>query len=119
MVRLCGFVQLCGSCSFRGVGVTICCPGPIGTGSEETPRVIYGAEGLISQHSADTKGRLSPARCAQLIANAMAHGVNECWIAKHPVLAIGEFMTTWLLATCQSLVNESVDWSTKSAHNIS
>eukprot|EP00877_Chromochloris_zofingiensis_P006070 jgi/Chrzof1/1716/Cz10g18120.t1 len=86
------FAGLATEVADQGVGVTICCPGPIGTGSEETPRVIYGAEGLISQHSADTKGRLSPARCAQLIANAMAHGVNECWIAKHPVLAIGYIM---------------------------
>lgn len=69
--------------------MTIVCPGPISTGSPDAPRVVYGAEGLISQPQHGSKGKVSPARCARLVADAAAHGVQEAWIAKHPVLLIG------------------------------
>jgi len=73
----------------RGVGVTIICPGPISTGSPDSPRLIFGSTGLIPQPHTGSKGKMAPERCAALIANAMAHGVNEAWIAKHPVLLMG------------------------------
>ncbi|KXZ46596.1 hypothetical protein GPECTOR_42g807 [Gonium pectorale] len=72
-----------------GVRVTICCPGPVATGSEEAPRVVYGPTGRIVQNATGAANRLDPARAAQLIANAAAHGVDEAWMAKHPVLAVG------------------------------
>ncbi|PNW86961.1 hypothetical protein CHLRE_02g103100v5 [Chlamydomonas reinhardtii] len=83
------FSTLATEVSDTGVGVTMCCPGPVATGSEETPRVVYGANGRIVQNNTGASNRLDPARAAQLIASAAAHGVDEAWIAKHPVLAVG------------------------------
>ncbi len=78
----------------RGVGVTIVCPGPISTGSPDAPRGIYGPTGLqqtaAGAGAGSSKGKVTPERCAELIANATAHGVDEAWIAKHPVLLLGE-----------------------------
>lgn len=73
-----------------GVGVTLCCPGPVATGSQESPRVVYGPKARIVQNATGSSNRLDPARAAHLIANAAAHGVDEAWIARHPVLAMGE-----------------------------
>lgn len=67
----------------------MCCPGPAATGSDETPRVVYGPSGLIKQNHTGAGNRMKPERTAQLIAAAAAHGVDECWIANHPVLAVG------------------------------
>jgi hypothetical protein len=39
-------------------------------------------------------------RYAQLVANAAAHQVDECWIAKHPVLLVGEKRRANPLAAC-------------------
>lgn len=33
----------------RGVGATVCCPGPLATGGDGKPRLVYGPEGLITQ----------------------------------------------------------------------
>ncbi|KAG2484642.1 hypothetical protein HYH03_016595 [Edaphochlamys debaryana] len=71
------------------VHVTICCPGPVATGSAETPRVVYGPNGRIVQNNTGSSNRHDPARTAELIASAAAHGVDEAWIARHPVLAVG------------------------------
>lgn len=92
------FSSLAAEISDTGVGVTICCPGPIATGSETTPRVVYGADGLIVQNNTGrSNNRLAPQRCAELIANAMAHKLDECWISRHPVLLVGHIQQ-WLPA---------------------
>ncbi len=67
----------------------MCCPGPVATGSETTPRVVYGPTGRIVQNATGSSNRNDPARCVEMIANAAAHGVDEAWIAKHPVLGMG------------------------------
>lgn len=51
-----GFMHLnCAFCMFRlrcrGVGATICCPGPLATGGDGKPRLVYGPRGLIQQAS--------------------------------------------------------------------
>ncbi len=76
----------------RNVGITICCPGPVSSGSEvATERSVYGPDGMITRtEEPNPKGKVHPRRYAQLVANAAAHGVDECWIAKHPVLLVGE-----------------------------
>lgn len=86
------FASLATEVADQGIGVTICCPGPISTGTPGAPRVIYGAEGLIQQQQHGAKGKVTPERCAKLIADAMAHGLSECWIAKHPVLLVAYLM---------------------------
>ncbi|GLI66405.1 hypothetical protein VaNZ11_010166 [Volvox africanus] len=83
------FSSLATELADTGVGVTICCPGPLATGSEETPRVVFGPTGRIVQNATGASNRLNAARAAQLIACAAAHGVDEAWIALHPVLAMG------------------------------
>ncbi|EFJ41781.1 hypothetical protein VOLCADRAFT_83968 [Volvox carteri f. nagariensis] len=83
------FSSLATELADTNVGVTICCPGPVATGSEELPRVVYGPAGRIVQNATGSSNRLDPARAAQLIASAAAHGVDEAWIAQHPVLAMG------------------------------
>ncbi|GLC37615.1 hypothetical protein PLESTB_001667600 [Pleodorina starrii] len=83
------FSTLATELSDTGVGVTLCCPGPVATGSAEAPRVVYGPTGRITQNATGSSNRLDPARAAQLIASAAAHGVDEAWMARHPVLAMG------------------------------
>ena len=76
----------------RGVTVTLCCPGPAATGSPSQPRSIYSGTGLITTASSDkgSSKRMAPARVAELIGKAAYYRVDECWIAKHPVLLMGE-----------------------------
>lgn len=68
--------------------MTIICPGPV-SGPADAPRVLYGPKGLIQRIEPQDKKRLDSARAVVLIANAMAAGVLECWLAKQPVLTIG------------------------------
>ena len=78
----------------RGVGVTLCCPGPVGSGAD-TPveRSVYGPRGWITRtEEPNARGKVHPKRYAQLVANAAAHGVDECCIPKDPVLLFGECM---------------------------
>ena len=79
-------------CWRRRITVTICCPGPVATGSPDQPRSIYGGTRLVTSHSRDSKKRMSPARVAELIGSATYHKLNECWIARHPVLLMGEML---------------------------
>ena len=78
----------------RGVTVTIACPGPVATGSEATPRNVFSSQGLTAKHEerGGSKNRLSPARVAALIARAAYNRLDMCWIAKHPVLLLGELL---------------------------
>ena len=78
----------------RGVTVTIACPGPVATGTEDAPRNIYSSEGLTVKHEerGGSKKRLSPARVAELIARAAYNRLDMCWIAKHPVLLLGALL---------------------------
>lgn len=78
----------CSPCR-SNVHVTLVCPGPVATGSEATPRVVFGPTGRITQNSTGGSNRMRPERTAQLIAAAAAHGLDEVWIALHPVLAVG------------------------------
>ncbi|KAL0020618.1 hypothetical protein WJX79_000684 [Trebouxia sp. C0005] len=88
------FASLQTELSTRGVTVTICCPGPVATGSPEQPRAIYNGTGLITTSSSDkgSSKRMSPPRVAELIGKATYHRVDECWIARHPVLLMGYLM---------------------------
>jgi dehydrogenase/reductase SDR family protein 7 len=79
--------------SDRGVGATICCPGPLATGGDGKPRLVYGPRGLIQQAATGmSKKRVATARAADLIARAAFHKLDECWIAYHPVLLLGYLM---------------------------
>lgn len=76
-----------------GVGVTVCCPGPLATGGDGNPRVVFGRDGLIQQATTGiSSNRLRPEVAADLICRAAYHGLDECWIAGHPVLLIGYLM---------------------------
>ncbi|KAI7846257.1 hypothetical protein COHA_000237 [Chlorella ohadii] len=76
-----------------GVGATICCPGPLATGGDGKPRLVYGPKGLIQQAATGmSKKRVGTARAADLIARAAYHKLDECWIAYHPVLLLGYLM---------------------------
>ena len=77
---------------YRGVTVTIACPGPVATGTLDTPRNVFSSEGLTAKHEerGGAKKRLAPARVAALIARAAYNRLDVCWIAKHPVLLLGE-----------------------------
>lgn len=73
--------------------MTIVCPGPV-SGPEDTPRVLYGPKGLIQRIEPQDNKRLDVNIAVQLIANAMAAGVTECWLAKQPVLTLGRHRNT-------------------------
>ncbi|WIA36880.1 hypothetical protein OEZ86_008130 [Tetradesmus obliquus] len=75
----------------KGISVTVVCPGPVGS-SSDTPRVLFGPNGKISRLEQQDKRRMAPARAVQLMANAMAAGVEEAWLAKQPVLTMAYLM---------------------------
>lgn len=63
---------------YRGVGATICCPGPLATGGDGKPRLVYGPRGLIQQAATGmSKKRVATARAADLIARAAYHKLGE------------------------------------------
>lgn len=77
--------------------VTIACPGPIATGTDDKPRVIFGADGVQAPPTPGApkrskKGRLDPGRCAELVLAAAHHGVDEAWLSRHPVLLLMHVM---------------------------
>lgn len=85
------FQSLASELAGRGVGVTVCCPGPFASGLDGKPRVVYGAEGPIEQANTGLSKKRVPAwRVAELIAAAAYHELDECWIAYHPVLLMGK-----------------------------
>lgn len=43
------FQSMATELSERGLGATVCCPGPLATGGDGKPRMVYGPDGLISQ----------------------------------------------------------------------
>jgi dehydrogenase/reductase SDR family protein 7 len=72
----------------RGLGVTICCLGPIATGTAEQPRNVYGASGL--QPAVDSgSNRLSDTEAAAWLGAAIHHRLDRVWISKQPVLSLG------------------------------
>ena len=73
----------------RGLGVTVCCLGPITTGTPGQPRYVYGASSL-EPTTDSTKGRLTSESAAAWVAAAAYHGVDRAWITKQPVLLLGE-----------------------------
>ncbi|KAK9861783.1 hypothetical protein WJX84_007658 [Apatococcus fuscideae] len=74
----------------RGIGVTICCPGPIAATQEGQMRAVWGAQGLTSKPAQVGSGsRQHSSRVASLIGTATYHGLQECWISKHPILILG------------------------------
>lgn len=88
------FASVASELADKGITVTVCCPGPIATGTDENkPRSVYGSDGLVLQSTTgmNTK-RISPQLAAELILKAVHHRVHECWIAYHPVLLIGYVM---------------------------
>lgn len=93
------FASLSSELSDRNVGATVCCPGPLATGLDGKTRIVYGSSGLISQpNTGMSKKKVTAERCAELIARAAYHRLDECWIANHPVLLLGYLMqyAPWL-----------------------
>lgn len=93
------FASMATELAERGVGATLCCPGPLATGLDGKPRMVYGANGLVTQAATGmSKKRVSTARAAELITRAAYHCLDECWIANHPVLLLGYIMqyVPWL-----------------------
>ena len=108
------FSSMTSELSDRGIGATIACPGPLvnESGSGKGPRTVFGPSGLMVQeengrndaHDRDASesnengtstrekqyaSRVSLKEAAELIARAAYHKVDECWIARHPVLLMG------------------------------
>jgi hypothetical protein len=52
--------------------------------------VLFGPKGRITRPEQQDKKRMAPGRAVQLMANAMAAGVQEAWLAKQPILTMGE-----------------------------
>lgn len=75
------------------VGATVCCPGPLATGKDGKPRLVYGAKGSIQQSNTGmSKKRVHATRASELIAAAAYYKLDEVWIAFHPVLLMGYLM---------------------------
>ena len=85
----------------RGVGVTVCCPGPIAATHEGQMRAVWGAQGLTSKPAQLGSGsRQHPSRVASLIGTATYHGLQECWISKHPILLLGRVCSHAMVQQC-------------------
>ena len=91
----------------RGITVTIACPGPVATGTEDAPRNVFSSEGLTAKHEerGGSKKRLSPTRVAELIARAAYNRLDMCWIAKHPVLLLGALQWTCINGAAWASLN--------------
>ncbi|CAL8465292.1 g4827 [Coccomyxa elongata] len=91
------FATLQSELNDRGITVTIACPGPIATGTEGTPRNVFGAEALTAKHEerGGARKRLAPPRVAELIARAAYNRADVTWIARHPVLLLGYLCQYW------------------------
>lgn len=101
--RVCRHMTLLAACLHRsGVGVTIICPGPVATGAPGKPRVVFGPAGPITRTELADAKRMAPARAAALVADAMAAGVSEAWLAKQPVLTVGACAIGGAAAVCDS-----------------
>ena len=94
----------------RGVGVSICCPGPIIT-QEGVTRNVFGPRGPIVDSKRITQkssSHMQSHRVAELIIQAAYHKVDKCWIAKHPVLLIGAPLTTGTRQSTNQLIGQLV-----------
>eukprot|EP00879_Flechtneria_rotunda_P032148 GHRR01035307.1.p1 GENE.GHRR01035307.1~~GHRR01035307.1.p1 ORF type:complete len:119 (+),score=24.86 GHRR01035307.1:77-433(+) len=99
----------------RGISVTICCPGPVATGTRDAPRMIYGPTGPIQRIQKNDSKRMDTERAAYLIAKAMAAGVPECWLARQPVLTMGKLMPLAdCCIGCESEINHPMPANRKS-----
>lgn len=84
------------------MGVTLVCPGPI---AGDDTRSVFGAHGkfIKDEKNAGHAKKVSTERCCDLVCRAAAFGVQEAWIARHPVLFVGylaqyfPFAAEWLL----------------------
>ncbi|GAB4814418.1 hypothetical protein N2152v2_001464 [Parachlorella kessleri] len=100
------FLSVASELADKGVGVTICCPGPVtaSQGGEGRPRQVYGPAGIKEQVAVDkVKERVPVARAAELIATAAYHGLDEAWIALHPVLLMG-YLTQFMPSTAMRIL---------------
>lgn len=87
------FASLATELADKGIGVTIVCPGPVAPpAGEASPRSLYGPKGPIQRMEVPDSKRMPASRAVQLIANAMAAGVSECWLARQPVLLMAYLM---------------------------
>lgn len=87
------FASLATELADKGISVTIVCPGPVAPPvGEVSTRSLYGPNGPIQRHEVPDSKRMPASRAAVLIANAMAAGVAECWLAKQPVLLMAYLM---------------------------
>ena len=96
------FASVAAEVADRGVGVTVACPGPI-AGADT--RTVFGPRGkVLKEEEKAGQGKKVPMeRCCDLICRAAAFGVQEAWIARHPVLLVGyltqyfPWASEWLL----------------------
>lgn len=70
----------------RGVGVTIICPGPVQS-QGSVNAFTDTANGVVGEHKVEDGKKMTGARCAELIAGATAHNLDEAWVSRQPILA--------------------------------
>lgn len=88
------FLSLSAEIADRGVGVTVACPGPI---AGANVRSVFGPKGRIQKEEEQPgQNRKVPMeRCCELVCRAAACGMQEAWIARHPVLLMGYLTQYW------------------------
>ncbi|RWS01004.1 dehydrogenase/reductase SDR family member 7-like protein [Dinothrombium tinctorium] len=71
---------------FRGIRITMVCPGPVF--SNVLKNALTGKPGEVFgvEHKPDSK-RMPTRRCADLMTIAIANQLDEVWISDHPILA--------------------------------
>ena len=89
----------------RGLGVTICCLGPVATGTVEQPRTVYGASGLQSAIDSGSN-RLSDAEAAAWLGAGVAS--RPCSTSARSLLH-QVWLTSVLLCSCAPRFGPGLD----------
>jgi len=67
---------------FRGVRVTLACPGPVATSITKNAMLGKpGAKVTVTQEESDSTARMSADRCARLMLRAEWGGLQEAWMS--------------------------------------
>jgi dehydrogenase/reductase SDR family protein 7 len=88
----------------KNIAVTVVCPGPVVSNVAKAAFTGRPGQAFEAGPSSDEKNRMSTARCAELMAVAIANRLQEVWISSHPVLVSLYFIQyapslSWMFAS--------------------
>lgn len=108
------FASLNTELSNQNIGATVICPGPLlNEEINSDSRTVFGASGFIKEGAAAesnsqqfqkrSKNRVTIQEATEFIARAIYFKLDECWIARHPVLLMGYLSQYFPMVSLQIL----------------